>query len=428
MYQDRGEWEQAAQYYEKSLKIKEELGVKQGITNTLNNLGTVYHNRGEWEKTAQYYEKSLKISEELGDRQGISTTLGNIGNEFKDRGEWERATQYFEKSLKIKEELGDKQGISGTLGNIGIVYKDRGEWERATQYFEKSLKISEELGDKQGISGTLCNIGELSIKNGNWDESKNVLEKALKLAHELSPISTVDILSNLGELFRLEEQYDDAFRQLEDALQIVSKVGDKPQEINILEKLGDTHADQYLKEKSDESLSSAEKFYTLAFEKAGNLKMPLQEATALRGIGYVQAKKKDMEASKKSFMKSIETLRRLGAFFELQKTLTEYAKSLFESDNLVEAEMIAKTVAFDAWYNDYKELSVKAYLLLGDIVMKQEQKYGYYLDALKASEFNPKIYIRTCFILIFRMKNMERALQLKFINSLKPAFPTFSYN
>ena len=120
-------------------------------------------------------------------------------------------------------------------------------------------------------------------------------------------------------------------------------------------------------------------------------------------------------------MKSIETLRRLGAFFELQKTLIEYAKSLFESDNLIEAEMIAKTVAFDTWHNDYKELSVKAYLLLGDIVMKQEQKYGYYLDALKASEFNPKIYIRTCFILIFRMKNMERQLQLKFINSLKEA-------
>ncbi len=241
------------------------------------------------------------------------------------------------------------------------------------------------------------------------------------MAEMLAPISTVDVLANFGELLRLEEQYSDAFAKFEKAIKIVNQVGSKPKEIDILEKLGDTHLDQYIAYKMEENLSSAKKFYVLASKLAKSLNMPLQEATATRGIGIVQAKKGDLAASKKSFMGSIEILRRLGACYELQKTLLEYAKILYETNVLVESEMVAKASAFDALRNDYRELLVKLYLLLGDIEIRKEEQYEYYLEALRASEFNPKIYVRTCFIMIFRMKTMEGQILLKFIDSLKEA-------
>ncbi|MCZ7403394.1 MAG: hypothetical protein O8C67_00490, partial [Candidatus Methanoperedens sp.] len=235
----------------------------------------------------------------------------------------------------------------------------------------------------------------------------------------LAPILTVDVLANLGELFRLEEQFSDAFTNLQKAISIAVQVGLKPEEIDIYEKLGDTHLDQFVGHKIEDNLTLSEKFYYLALKLAKSLNMPLQEATAIRGIGVVQAKKRDLAVSKKSFMNAIEILRRLGAHYELQKTLLEYAKVLYETNVLVEAEMMAKTSAFDALRHDYRELLVKLYLLLGDIEMRRENQYEYYLDALKTSEFNPKIYVRTCFTMIFRMKTMEKKTLLKFIGSLK---------
>ena len=177
--------------------------------------------------------------------------------------------------------------------------------------------------------------------------------------------------------------------------------------------------DKYIFSKTEDNLSSAERFYKQALELASDLNIPLQKATAKRGIGIVQAKRGDLAASKESFMNSIETLRRQGARFDLQKTLFEYSKVLYESDYLFDAEMVAKASVFEAERNNYRELQVKLYILLGDIGMKQEKQYEYYLEALKVSEFNPKIYVRTCFILIFRMKNMEKQLQLDFIKSLQ---------
>jgi tetratricopeptide (TPR) repeat protein len=238
----------------------------------------------------------------------------------------------------------------------------------------------------------------------------------------------VGVLANLSELWRFDDRYNDAFATLEKALQIVIHVGAKPQEIDILEKLADTYISKYIADKEEENLTSAEKIYNNALDLARSSEMPLQEAIAIRGIGIVQAKKGDITASEKSFKVSIEILHRLGAIFELQKTSLEYARALYENNDFVEAEIAAKTAAFDALRNEYREPLVKTYLLLGDIAMSRENQYGYYLDCLKEAEFNPKIYVKTCFFLIFRMKNMDKEVLLKFIESLKEINKDKSFN
>jgi len=381
--------------------------------------GNELYKKGKWNQALVSWKMALGIYEELGDQQGISNTLGNIGLIYKARGEWGKALENYTKSLAIKEELGDQQGISGTLNNIGSIYKARGEWGKALENYTKSLAISEELGDQQGISYTLNNIGEIKLKIGDLDEAKDYLERALAIAEKLAPISTVDMHANLSELQRLDDRYDDAFGALEDTSQIVIKVGAKPQEIDILEKLADTYLCKYIQYKEEENLSSAEKCYKDALTRARSMQMLLQEALALRGLGIIEAKKRNIPAARKSFKKALDILHSLAATFELQKTTLDYARALFENGHSDEAEILAKTAAFDALRNDYREPLMKAYLLLGDIAMKQENQYGYYLDALKAAEFNPQIYVKTCFFIIVRMKRMEKELLPEFTKSLK---------
>ena len=50
---------------------------------------------------------------------------------------------------------------------------------------------------------------------------------------------------------------------------------------------------------------------------------------------------------------------------------------------------------------------------------KQEDKYEYYLKSLETAEFNPKIYVRNCYHLIFRMQKMDQEGLMKFITLLK---------
>ena len=338
---------------------------------------------------------------------------------YANKGEWNKAIEYYEKSLRTKEKLGDVHGIAQTYNNLGLVYANKGEWNKAIEYYEKSLETFEKLGDKQGMSITLNNLGEVSLKNGNWEKANDYLKRSIAFAEELAPISTVEILANFGVLLELEDQYSDAIKKFKRALDITINVGATPIEIDILEKLADVYIALYRANNIKEDLSSAEQFYNQAYTHANNLSLSLQKGIAARGIGIVQVNKKEINEANKSFKKSIEILHHMEAKYELQKTLLEYGRALYENNSLIDAELMVKAAAFDCLHNDYSELSIKAYLLLGDIVMKHKNQYTYYLDALNAAKLNPKIYAKTSFLIIFRMKKMNEQILIKFIKSLK---------
>ena len=79
---------------------------------------------GIWRRNV--YEKSLKIEEELGNKQGISNSYNSLGDLYQDKGEWDKALKCFEKSLKVSEELGDKNVTSNSYNNLGDLYWDKG--------------------------------------------------------------------------------------------------------------------------------------------------------------------------------------------------------------------------------------------------------------------------------------------------------------
>ena len=60
------------------------------MADSYNNIGTIFSDQGNNEKALEYYEKSLKIFELIGDKQGIGDSYNNIGNIYKDQGNDER--------------------------------------------------------------------------------------------------------------------------------------------------------------------------------------------------------------------------------------------------------------------------------------------------------------------------------------------------
>ena len=66
MHSNKGDYDTALDYYDRSLAIEEELGDKSGMGYNLNNIGVVHHNKGDYKKATEYLEKSLPIHKEIG--------------------------------------------------------------------------------------------------------------------------------------------------------------------------------------------------------------------------------------------------------------------------------------------------------------------------------------------------------------------------
>ncbi|MFT6334489.1 MAG: class 3 adenylate cyclase/tetratricopeptide (TPR) repeat protein [Halioglobus sp.] len=236
---------QALAYYQRSLKIKEEIGDKKGIASLLIGIGNTYFNQGNYPQALDYYKRGLKINEELGNKHGISQSLQAIGNIYNTQSNYPKALDNYQRSLEIQEELGGKQGISQSLLTIGLVYRAQGNYPRALAYYLRSLKIKEEIGDKRGIAYLLTSIGNIYTEQDNADKGLDYYQRSLKIQEELGDKLGISIsLYSIGNIYKVQSNYPQALDNYQRSLKISEEIGDKYGIALSLQDIGNIYFDQ----------------------------------------------------------------------------------------------------------------------------------------------------------------------------------------
>ncbi|MBM3237703.1 tetratricopeptide repeat protein [Candidatus Poribacteria bacterium] len=243
--QARGDYESALKQYEKSLKIKEELGNRAGVARSLHQIGMIHQDRGDYQEALKQYEKSLKIAEELGDRAGVARSLHQIGMIHEARGDYQEALKQYEISLKIAEELGDRAGVARSLHQIGMIHEARGDYQEALKQYEISLKIAEELGDRGVVALSLNQIGQVYYLRGDYESALQQYEISLKIAEELGDRAGVATsLHQIGMIHQDRGDYQEALKQYEISLKIAEELGNRANVARSLHQIGMIHQDR----------------------------------------------------------------------------------------------------------------------------------------------------------------------------------------
>jgi len=237
---ERGQYVQAQVHYRESRTVSEELGDRQGVANSLGNLGLVARNQSAYDDARDYFEQSLEMHEELGDRQGVATSLNNLGLVAQSEDDYDDARDYFEQSLEMHEELGDRQGVANSLGNLGLVARNQSDYDDARDYHQQSLEIKEELGDRQGVANSLGNLGLIAQSESDYDDARDYFEQSLEIERELGNRQGVATgLNNLGLVAQSEGDYDDARDYFERANERLRNIGDLRGSVTTFENLVD---------------------------------------------------------------------------------------------------------------------------------------------------------------------------------------------
>ena len=228
IYSNQGDIPKAIEYYNKSLKIQEDIGDKNGLASCYYNIGIVHKEQGSYDNALEYYFKALKIKEEIQDKKGMASCYNGIGIVNLYKGSYDKALEYFLKSLKIDEKLGDKEGMSSSYNNIGFVHDDQGSYDKAIEYYLKALKIKKELGDKKGMSGCYNNIGSVYYSQCSYDNALEYFFKSLIIKAELLDKKGMsNCYNNIGNVHNSQGNYDKAIEYYLKALQIFEELGDK---------------------------------------------------------------------------------------------------------------------------------------------------------------------------------------------------------
>ena len=217
----------ALKFYNKSLKLLQEIGAENKISALLNNIGIIYQVEGDFLLALDYYFKSLKIDRKTNNNPGISSTYTNIGLVYYYQLDYDKAMDYFQRALKIYQLLPDmRREKTEVLNDIGMIHFARGDYYNAINYYSKCIKIHKEIGNNRGLAACLNNIGQIYAAQGEYDENQykkalDYYQRSLKLKEKLPERHTMySTLINMGNIYKNLKEYKKAKDLFERSLNI----------------------------------------------------------------------------------------------------------------------------------------------------------------------------------------------------------------
>ena len=225
----RGDYDEAARQYQRSLDINERLSNQPGMASSYHQLGIVAQARGDYDEAARQYQRSLDINERLSNQPGMASSYHQFGMLAHARGDYDEAARQYQRSLDINERLGDRPGMASSYHQLGIVAQARGDYDEAARQYQRSLDINERLGNQPGMASSYHQLGMLAHARGDYDEAARQYQRSLDINERLSnQPGMASSYHQLGTLAQARGDYDEAARQYQRSLDIKERLSNQP--------------------------------------------------------------------------------------------------------------------------------------------------------------------------------------------------------
>ncbi|TRZ70300.1 MAG: response regulator [Bacteroidetes bacterium] len=225
-YMYQGNYPEALKNHAVALKIKEEIGNKNGVASSYHNIGLIYSHLCNYPEALKNYFAGLKIYEEIRDKLGIASSFNDIGNVYRAQSDYPEALKNYFAGLKMYEEIKEKRGIASIYNNLGIVYQALGDYPKANKNFSASLIIMEELGNKVGIATNYNNIGVTYERQGNHSEALSNYFISLKIQEDIGDKNGIaKSYNNLGGIYLNQKKNDESFKYYNKGLALAKRIG-----------------------------------------------------------------------------------------------------------------------------------------------------------------------------------------------------------
>lgn len=221
-------FEEARTHCEIGIEILKKLGMASHpfVSNAYLNIGLCYSNEEAYQLALTYFEQALNIllQAKVPNKAAIANVYGNMSNmnDFLERHDL--ALQYMEKSLKLqKESWGEKHTwVAHCYHNLGRIHLDLGNKKLAINYIQKALKIRQELlpPDHKDIVKSYNFLGTCYKELEQYALAEETIRKGIAVREQAAPhaIELVFARQGLAEVYRLQEKYEAANKELDKAM------------------------------------------------------------------------------------------------------------------------------------------------------------------------------------------------------------------
>ena len=154
-------WVLALDYYTRSLKVQEEMGDKRSIAVNLCNIAMVYSEQAKShnaqraysdslrKESLDHYFSALRLMEEIGAKDIMTNALDGIGALYAARGMYKEAEVHYQRSLALSDSIGDLEEAKLSNLNLSQLYDTTGRFELALEHYRNYVSIRDTIDNDE---------------------------------------------------------------------------------------------------------------------------------------------------------------------------------------------------------------------------------------------------------------------------------------
>jgi len=165
----------------------------------LNSLGMVYWNRGDYQRALGYAEKSLGVFKRLSQDQSYLAAVTAIhlkGSSYRALKQFQPALKSYLEAKGILQSKGFSRstGYAGIVINLGAFYMNTRDYKMALKYYRESIAVWKSIGmeNSQGTAYAECEMGNVYSGLGKHRTGVRYLLQGLKKCERLGLQNTMN--------------------------------------------------------------------------------------------------------------------------------------------------------------------------------------------------------------------------------------------
>ncbi|KAG8927271.1 hypothetical protein FRC02_008335 [Tulasnella sp. 418] len=222
IYEAQGKFDIAISTLEETKSQCVRLGERLGQANCLRALGKVYFAQGQYEAALSVATEAKLAYAELRSPRGTAHTLLLLGGIHYNQGQYSEAYSAAEEARSVFSGLGTALHAADSLILMGNVLLKQGRYDEVYPRAKEAKDAYTRVGHLQGIPDSLTLLGDVYLQEGKIDMAYTALKEAKLRFTQCNrgwygSMRLADCNRALGKIYRLQGQYDDAIKVLEEA-------------------------------------------------------------------------------------------------------------------------------------------------------------------------------------------------------------------
>lgn len=243
--------------------------------------------RGRWSEAVGLLRRALEIESATDPESALAAQLGaDLAEAYLRTDELGRAHECAETALKVWTARHDVRGQADAQLELGRIHWLARRPTEAAHALGRSAQAYQQVGDLRGRAVADYHRGIVVFESGHPHEALALTHEALRSAANLGIAALeCDLLTNLGEMYRLTERNEQALEYFERAQRLADRQGD-PHNIAVLaNNVAAVHNDRGDYTAALASSGTALRLFRALGDRRNEIDTLLQVAEALRHTG-----------------------------------------------------------------------------------------------------------------------------------------------